>query len=61
MRKKNNDNRKAVTCYYDDESSITESNDSKDKINFKVNPKTIISKYETLIDSEKKGYDIEIC
>lgn len=30
-------------------------------INLKINPKTTLSKYETLVDSERKGQDIEIC
>ncbi|CAD8051447.1 unnamed protein product [Paramecium primaurelia] len=54
-------NRKAVTSYYDDGSSITESSDQEDMINLKINPKTTLSKYETLVDSERKGQDIEIC
>lgn len=30
-------------------------------IKLKVNPKSTLSKYETLVDSEKKGQDLEIC
>ncbi|CAD8153626.1 unnamed protein product [Paramecium octaurelia] len=59
--KKKSNNREAYGSYYDDGSSITESSDSKEMINLKVNPKTTLSKYETLVDSERKGQDTEIC
>ncbi|CAD8147599.1 unnamed protein product [Paramecium octaurelia] len=59
--KKKNKNKKAVTAYYDDGSSITEFSDSIDQINVKVNPKSTLSKYQTLIESERKGQDTEIC
>ncbi|CAD8156924.1 unnamed protein product [Paramecium pentaurelia] len=58
--KKKSNNREVYGSYYDDGSSITESSDSKEMINLKVNPKTTLSKYETLVDSERKGQDNEI-
>ncbi|CAD8065250.1 unnamed protein product [Paramecium sonneborni] len=59
--KKQSNNKKAYGSYFDDGSSITESSDSKEMINLQVNPQTKLSKYETLVESERKGLDTEVC
>ncbi|CAD8071855.1 unnamed protein product [Paramecium sonneborni] len=59
--KKQQYNRKEYGTYYDDGSSITESSDSKEMINLKVNSKKQLLKYETLLESERKGLDTEVC